>query len=109
MSNSVTNKPKSELIPKAMTFTQASEHNKQFDLFRHFRDPKKITDGPDGSRLKWVKDPLGKIGFVKSVRPSDGFILIFYPIKSLKQSYDLSMQQWAPEDWPNFTLLKEGY
>ena len=71
-----------------MTFTQAIENNKPFNLSATFVADKLETlgryqfSGPDGCNLKWVRSPEGMVGFMRSSR-AHGTIVEF-PVSATK-------------------------
>lgn len=82
-----------------MTYAEASKHNEQFGL-------KALWKGRmqgDGSKLRWVKDPEGRIGYIGATR-SDAF-LVGYPVKVLKANYMYKIQAWDHAEWKNMTKL----
>lgn len=82
-----------------MTYAESANHNSQFGL-------KAIWKGRmqgDGSNLKWVKDPEGKIGYIGATR-SDAFT-IRYPVKVLKANHMFKVQTWDHTEWRNMTKL----
>lgn len=85
-----------------MTYTEAAAHNKQYSLYRAFRDPKQLANG---ANLRWVKDPEGKIGYVRGSCASDNTFLVLYPMKVLKAKVDLAVCVWPSEYWDQFELL----
>lgn len=83
-----------------MTYTRAAELNECFQLNALFRDPKAIADG---CNLRWVRDPAGKVGFIKGTGP--GGLLVHYPVKVLKNHVRLCVGMWTHEQWRHFELL----
>lgn len=85
-----------------MTYTEAAKHNQQFNLTRFFKDPKQLGDGCE---LRWVRDPEGKIGYVRGIQQRTGNILVMYPIRTLKHHVELQPQSWSSNSWKQFVLL----
>lgn len=83
-----------------MTYTKAAELNKEYQLNALFKDPKAIADG---CNLRWVKDPAGKIGFVKGTGPAG--LMVMYPVQVLKHQVRLCVGMWKHEEWKQFELL----
>ena len=65
-----------------MTYIQAVENNKKFDLPKTWKKTKEIGDG---KYHRWVKSPDGKIGFVLKMKSDE--VAVAYPTKLLKTSY----------------------
>lgn len=85
-----------------MTYTEASKHNEQFNMSGIFKDTKGTADG---LRHRWVIDLIGRIGYIKAVRPDA--ILVYYPIKSFKVSVRIDVQSWDIKEWNKFKTIKE--
>jgi hypothetical protein len=72
-----------------MTFTQAIDNNKAFNLSATFVADKLETlgryvfSGPDGCNLRWVRSPEGMVGFVRATR-AHGTIVEF-PVSATKR------------------------
>lgn len=82
-----------------MTYIEAVQHNTQFDLKALWKDRMQ----GDGANLRWVKDPVGRIGFIKAVRPDA--ILIHYPVRIMKVNYMFKVQSWDSAEYKNMTRL----
>lgn len=83
-----------------MTYTEAVHHNAQFNLPTGYKNPKEPLDGIN---LRWVVDPIGRIGYIKASRPDA--ILVYYPVKSFKVSIKLAIWTWDADEWNKFKLL----
>ena len=83
-----------------MTYTGAVQQNMQFDLPAGYKNPKEPMDG---ANLRWVIDPIGRIGYIKTSRPDA--ILVYYPVKVFKVSVKLAIWTWNADEWSKFTLL----
>jgi hypothetical protein len=84
-----------------MTYTQAIENNKKFNLHQTWKNSKEFADG---KYLRWVQSPDGKIGFL--IRGNVNGVLIGYPIKVLKNSYYLTTECCTNDVFQNFELIK---
>lgn len=82
-----------------MTYAEASKHNEQFGLKALWKDRMQ----GDGSNLRWVKDPEGKIGYIRATR-SDAFLVI-YPVQAMKANFRYTVRAWDHAGWKNMTKL----
>lgn len=83
-----------------MNYTQAIENNKQFNLPRTWKNPKKIADG---KHHRWLQSPDGKIGFL--IRGTSNEFVVGYPTKATKASVYLTVECYSAETSKDFKLL----
>jgi hypothetical protein len=84
-----------------MTYTEAAEHNKQFNLPKTWKDPKAIRDG---ELHRWFQDPNGHIGFIKNGE-RHGEVIVHYPTRVLKVNFYLTTKCWKVDELKNFKKL----
>ena len=87
-----------------MTYTEACKHNAKFCLPTTFKADKEYADGIG---LKWVIDPMGRIGYIKAYRPDA--LLVHYPVKSFKVTIRICVQSWDISDRNNFRYISRRY
>lgn len=84
-----------------MTYTEAIRHNAQFNMPIGHKKPREIADG---AHLRWVMDPTGRIGYIKTSRPDA--ILVYYPIKAFRINVRTGISSWDANKWDKFKLLE---